>query len=156
VTIARTVEAIQFAYPQVYYACHTRHDRRRSSDAALSARDSQILVHLDRSRPIGVSRLGRHLGLAASTVSEAFSRLERFGYVTKCAGANGDRRQVGIALTAKGIAAVQSGSVLETTRLEAAVKRLSKTDRESVAHALSRLARACRPLLEEKRGWGDA
>lgn len=150
-TVKRTVQAIQFCYPQIYYACHTRHDRRRSSEAALSGRDSQILVHLDRTRLVGASALRRHLGLAASTVSEALTRLERFGYLAKVASPEKDRRHIGVVLTTKGVAAVQAGSVLETRRLEAVVQRLSSRDRAAVASALERLARACGPGRAEKR-----
>ena len=79
-TLDRDVELIQFAYPQIYYACHTRHVRRRSSAVHLSARDSEILVHLDRASPTSLSVLARHMDLAASTLSEAISSLGAIGY----------------------------------------------------------------------------
>jgi DNA-binding MarR family transcriptional regulator len=156
VTLDRAVAAIQFAYPQIYYACHTRHARGRSSDRHLSPRDSQILVHLESPTPLPVSLLARHMGLAASTVSEATKKLERFGYVARCVADGGDRRRVGLALTEKGRAAVQHASVLETGRLRTVLRRLSSRDLRQVIGALSRLARACGPSIEEKRGWHDA
>ena len=48
-TIDQAVERVQFAYPQIYFACHARHERTRSTARELSARDSQIL---DRRRAI--------------------------------------------------------------------------------------------------------
>ena len=41
-TLDQAIERIQFCYPQVYYACHTRHVRARSTAAHLSMRDSEI------------------------------------------------------------------------------------------------------------------
>ena len=73
------------------HSAPARTDARRP----IVARDSQLLVHLDRHRPLAVTRSRYHMGLAASTVSEAISRLERFGYVAKGPGAGRDRRVVG-------------------------------------------------------------
>lgn len=143
-TIAEAVERIQFVYPQVYYACHTRHARERSSDSRLSGRDATILVHLDRTEPISLSALARHLGLAASTLSEATSRLEAFGYVSKGDRGGRDRRRIGLTLTSKGVAAVRASSVLEPARLGAALRRLSREERLRVIDGLSTLADACR------------
>jgi DNA-binding MarR family transcriptional regulator len=154
VTIDRAVAAIQFAYPQIYYACHTRHARGRSNDGHLSPRDSQLLVHLDSARPLSVSLLARHLGLSVSTVSEALTKLERYGYVAKRQGA--DRRRVGVVLTAKGARAVQAASVLEAARLRTVLRRLSASGLAQVTRSLTRLARACGPSIAEKRRWSDA
>lgn len=144
-TINQAVEQVQFCYPQVFYACHTRHQRGRTSDGRLSPRDSQILVHLDPQCPKPLTPLARHLGLAASTVSEAISRLERFGYVLKGIGGGRDRRNVGIVLTKKGVDAVLASSVLERARLRTVLRRLSQRDLASAVNGLRRLAEACGP-----------
>ncbi|HYN07473.1 MAG TPA: helix-turn-helix domain-containing protein [Vicinamibacterales bacterium] len=143
-TLDEAIERVQFCYPQVYYACHTRHQHGRTRDGRLSPRDSQLLVHLDRRRPLAVTRLAYHMGLAASTVSEAISRLERFGYVTKAAVSGGDRRLVGILLTKKGVDAERSTSVLETGRLRTVVRRLSRRNLAEVIGGLTHLADACK------------
>jgi len=145
VTIAEAVERIQFAYPQVYYACHTRHARKKSNPFHLSARDSEILVHLDRARPTSLSSLARHMDLAASTLSEAVSKLVLHGYLLKASRSGRDRREVGIVLTPKGISAVRASSVLEAGRLKAVLRRLPAKDVASVVRGLTRLAGACRP-----------
>jgi len=108
-----------------------------------------MLVHLDQGRALPVSRLAQHIGLAASTVSEALTRLEALGFVHK-APSSSDRRQVGVRLTAKGIAAVREGSVLETQRLRRVLARLSARDRVAVVSGLARLARACSPAIKGK------
>ena len=142
-TLDEAIERVQFRYPQVYYACHTRHQRGRTCDGRLSPRDSQLLVHLDRRRPLAVTRLAYHMGLAASTVSEAISRLERFGYVVKGAGTGGDRRLVGIVLTKKGVESVLATSVLERARLRTVLRRLRGRDLAAVVNGLGALANAC-------------
>jgi DNA-binding MarR family transcriptional regulator len=145
VTIAHAAERIQFAYPQIYYACHTRHARKRSNAHHLSHRDSAILVHLDRAVPTSLSSLADHMDQSLSTLSEAISKLAAHGYVTKAARAGRDRRQVGIVLTVKGVEAVRSGSVLEAGRLEAVLRRLGARDRTRAIDGFAILARACRP-----------
>jgi len=153
VTLDRAIERIQFCYPQVYYACHTRHDRARSTTAHLSARDSTILVHLDGAEPVTLSTLARHLSLSPSTLSEAVTKLEALGYVVKARGAAGDRRRVGLVLTRKGIDAVRASSVLEAQRLRLALCTLSSPDRAAAVAGLELLARACQRAknVEEKR-----
>ena len=107
-------------------------------------RDGQILVHLDRKAPMSVTALARHLGLAASTLSEAITNLAALGYVEKTAGASKDRRAVGLSLTDKGVEAVRDSSVLEAPRLAAVLRRLAPADRRRVIESLSVLADACR------------
>jgi DNA-binding MarR family transcriptional regulator len=143
VTIRDAARQIQFSYPQIYFACHTRHQRGRSTDTRLSPRDGAILVHLDERTPVELLPLARHLGLAASTLSEAVSRLERLGFLSKATRPERDRRRVGICLTRKGADAVQASSVLETARLEAVLKRLRPAERDLLCGTLSQFARAC-------------
>ena len=109
-----------------------------------------MLVHLNQHTEWLVSRLADHMGLAASTVSEALTRLESLGFVHKAPAAS-DRRQVGVRLTAKGVAAVRDGSVLETQRLRRVLARMSARDRMAVVAALTRLARACGSAIDGKR-----
>lgn len=143
-TLDRAIERIQFCYPQVYFACHTRHDRARSTEARLSGRDADILVHLDRQAPMTLSELAAHLDLSRSTLSEALTRLQAYGYVVKDRHATRDRRHVGLVLTQKGAAAVRASSVLDRRRLRAVLERLSRKEQASAVAGLELLARACR------------
>ena len=150
-TIDRAITQVQICYPQIYYACHTRHERKRSSALQLSARDAQILVHLDPVWDTSLGGLARHMDLAASTVSEAVTRLETLGFLEKVISRGGDRRQIAIRLTAKGTEAVRSTSVLETSRLRSLLSRLSLRNRAKVIEGLTILARACRPVIARKQ-----
>jgi DNA-binding MarR family transcriptional regulator len=145
VTVTQAADIVHCCYPRVYHACHTRHGRARSGTDRLSDRDVQVLVHLDRRLPMTVGELARHMGLARSTVSQALTALEGLGYVQKARAVGGDRRRVGLGLTAKGLAAIRASSVLETHRLHAVLRRLTAGERERVADGLALLGDACRP-----------
>jgi MarR family transcriptional regulator, organic hydroperoxide resistance regulator len=141
-SIDLAIERVQFAYPQIYYACHTRHERRRSTVEHVSTRDSEILVHLDRRVPMTLSELAAHMDLAASTLSEAVSHLEAHGYVHKAPVR--DRRRVALLLTPKGVSAVRAASVLEGSRLKTMLMRLNAGERRRAIEGLALLADACR------------
>jgi MarR family transcriptional regulator, organic hydroperoxide resistance regulator len=151
-SLERTLQIIQFAYPQVYLACHTRHQRKRSSAHHLSARDAAILAHLDVAMPTAPAKLAAHLNVARSTLSEAVKRLTALGFTkqTPRASSGGERGGVGILLTAKGVAAIRETSVLEAPRLRAVLKRLTPGELRTVERGMSALAAACnRPGFAE-------
>jgi hypothetical protein len=87
VTIDQAIERVQFSYPQVYYACHTRRVRWRSNAFRLSAR-LEILVHPDRVTP-DVSLLASHG--PCSVHARGRDRTEALGYVAVDAD---DRRRI--------------------------------------------------------------
>lgn len=144
-SLDRTLRIIQVAYPQVYLACHTRHQRRRSTELRLSARDSSLLAHLDPARPIAPTELAGHLGVAKSTLSEALKRLERLGFVIRKhrRGTEGRRGGVGILLSERGSAAIRDTSVLEEPRLRTVLGRLTRAELAVVGRGMRTLAAAC-------------
>lgn len=145
-SIDEAIERVQFAYPQIYYACHTRHGRRRSTTFRLSARDAELLVHVDRDEGALVSELAHYLTLSRSTVSEALSKLATLSYVTKSRAPSGDSRHVRIRLTSAVVAAVRATSVLEPRRLRAVLGVLSERELRCVIRGLVCFSRACRSL----------
>ncbi|MBA3559102.1 MAG: winged helix-turn-helix transcriptional regulator [Gemmatimonadaceae bacterium] len=144
-SLERTLRIVQVAYPQVYLACHTRHQRKRSTVHHLSARDASILAHLDQQSITTPARLAAHLNVARSTLSEALKRLTALGYTRQIArgAAAGKRGGVGILLTATGAAAIRETSVLETPRLRAVLELLTPAELRSVARGMSALAAGC-------------
>src|SRR6185503_11068120 len=120
----RDVRLVQVAYPQIYFACHTRHIRRASSGTRLSAADSTLLAHLDEARATRPTALATHLGLAASTLSAAIARLAKLGYVS-AGRATSDGRAIDLRLTEKGAAAMQASSVLDAALVADMLARLS-------------------------------
>lgn len=137
----RDVRIVQTAYPQIYFACHTRHVRRASTATQLSATDSTLLAHLDEEAPVRATALAKHLGLAASTLSAAIARLAELGYVIQRRDA-GDRRAVQLLLSAKGAAAMQASSVLESGRVKKMLDVLNPAERRRALDGLSLLAKA--------------
>ncbi len=142
-TVDQAVHIVQVSFPQVYLACHTRHQRKRSSEHGLSQRDASILAHLDLETSISPAKLGAHLGIARSTLSEALKRLIVLGFA---ANPVSSRRTTQVLLTAKGARAIRETSVLETARLRTALSDLPARDLALVTRGMARLAAACREL----------
>jgi DNA-binding MarR family transcriptional regulator len=143
-TLDELVETVQLTYPQVYHACHTRHERKRSTSHRLSARDAAILAHCSVQSALVPAKLARHLDIARSTLSEAIKNLTRLGYVRRVPQLTGDGRLSGIVLTAEGLRAVRETSVLESERLLAVLEGASADDRVAIGLGLTKLAEACR------------
>ena len=142
--VSEAARIVQHTYPQVYFACHTRHQRKRSTEHRLSQRDSAILAHLDASRPTAPGELARHLEIGRSTMSEALKKLVALGFVKRaCAGS------AAVTLSEKGLQAISDTSVLETRRLHEVLARLSASDRASVCLGLRTLAAACRTATDD-------
>lgn len=139
----REVRLVQVAYPQIYFACHTRHIRRASTTARLSAADSTLLAHLDEGRATRPTALARHLGVAASTLSAAINRLAKLGYVTLGKAAS-DGRAVDLRLTAKGAAAMQASSVLDADLVAKMLTHLSSLERKRALEGIGLMAKGAR------------
>ena len=139
----RDVRQVQVAYPQIYFACHTRHVRRASTATQLSATDSTLLAHLDERDTVRATALARHLGLAASTLSAAIARLASLGYVIQRRGAN-DGRAVDLLLSQTGAAAMQASSVLESARVKKMLGKLTAAERRRALDGLALLGKAAR------------
>jgi MarR family transcriptional regulator, organic hydroperoxide resistance regulator len=139
----RDVRMVQVAYPQIYFACHTRHIRRASTPSRLSAADSTLLAHLDEDRATRPTALAKHLGVAASTLSAAINRLAKLGYVTLGKAAT-DRRAVDLKLTARGAAAMQASSVLDAALVAKMLTELSPSERTRALDGLALLGKAAR------------
>ena len=133
------IQAVQLAFPQVYFACHTRHQRKRSTAHRLSQRDSAILAHLSTTDPVAPGELAAHLGISKSTMSEALKRLVTLGFARRASS-----RSASVLLSDQGRHAVADTSVLETARLRAVLEPLTAADRELVRRGLETLAHACR------------
>ena len=144
-----TVARIQQLYPQVFHACHVRHQRRRSNAFRLSERDSAILAHLGAEWTVTARDLGRHLGLGAPTLSDALRRLERLGHVAR-EPRNGRSPARPLRLTPLGQQALGAVSVLDAGRLTALLEHLTARERETAVAGLRLLARGARSLANEE------
>jgi DNA-binding MarR family transcriptional regulator len=141
----REVSAVQRCYPQIYLACHTRHQRRRRHAADLTAQQSSILAHLSERDPMRAADLARHLGVVPSTMSAAIKRLVDHGFIIRDRD-RVDARAASLRLSSRGVRAMQAGSVLETARVRAMLDRLSAPERDAAIGGLELLAAAARQL----------
>src|SRR4051812_7149685 len=139
----KEVRIVQTAYPQIYFACHTRHVRRASTATQLSSTDSTLLAHLDEEDAVRATTLSKHLGLAASTLSAAIARLAALGYVIQRSDAK-DGRAVDLLLSGKGAEAMQASSVLDSARVKKMLDSLKPVQRKRALDGLSLLATAAR------------
>lgn len=145
----RDVRLVQVAYPQIYFACHTRHVRRASTTTQLSAADSTLLAHLDEDEAVRPTALAKHLGLAASTLSAAIARLVALGYVVQRQDGK-DRRAIDLHLSSKGAEAMQASSVLDSRRVARMLNKLTLAERRRALDGLALLGKAAR--LPHERG----
>ncbi len=137
------VQQVQRSYPVIYQACHVDHVRTKSNRHHVSARDTALLAHLDEKHPVAAGELARHLGITASTLSAALSRLQSLGHVARSPH-QGDRRKAELRLTPLGAKAVMSASVLDQRRIAAVLAELSPAQRQHAVDGLALLAQAAR------------
>lgn len=135
------IRAIQRSYPIVWHRCHTGHTGRRS---ALSDREAMVLQHLSGgSMPPRV--LARHLGIAASTLSEVVNKLVARELVERKVDSD-DKRRVTYEPTAAGEAEIDAASPLAYAQLERALGLLDEEQQVRAVEGLNLLADACRRL----------
>jgi MarR family transcriptional regulator, organic hydroperoxide resistance regulator len=142
-SVATAARQVLRLYPQIYFACHTRHVRDPLSDRLLSRHQASILDHLDEVDPITLTDLSRHMGVTAGTMSLAMDRLERKGYVVRLRDA-ADKRRVHLRLTSAGVRVREATSVLDPQRVEALLARLDDGQRAEAVRGLMLLADAAR------------
>lgn len=137
-------------YPRIYFACHTRHVPDPETRRLLSRHQASILDHLDEIDPTTVNELARHMGVTPATMSLGLDRLERKGYVARARDV-ADRRRVHVRLTTAGVRIRDSASVLDPSRVEALLARLTTTERQDAIRGLALLASAAQQSTAEWR-----
>ena len=142
------VRSIQTWYPQIYLACHVDHTRRGGSE--LSARESMILAHLDEDVPLNAAALARHLGIGAPALSAILKRLLTLRFIVRTPDPTDARRHL-LRLTPEGARAMSAGSVLDTNRVRALLRRLTPEERDRALDGLAVLAQAARGIKGVKR-----
>lgn len=147
-TLSQLTLEIQRQYPRIYVACHVDHRARRGQGPEVSARDQTILAHIPGSG-VEPRQLAAHLDVGASTLSSALKRLVQLKLVTMSPVAGDGRRRI-VRLTEAGAAAVSRTSVLEFSRVRAALARLTASERALIVQGLTLLADAARHAREGK------
>ena len=86
------------------------------------------------------------MGVTAATMSLALDRLERKGYIVRLRD-SADRRRVHVRLTSAGVRIREATSVLDPSRVEALLARMSHADRDAAVRGLGLLADAAQRQL---------
>jgi DNA-binding MarR family transcriptional regulator len=149
--------ALMTLYPQIYFACHTRHVRDAVSDTTLSKHQADILNHLDDVEPTSLTDLAEHMGVTASTMSLATKRLLRQGFITRHRDPS-DGRVIQLRLSEAGVRVKEQQSVLDADRVSAVLDRLTAEERDAAIEGLRLLARASGEAMRAysmTRGAGD-
>ena len=137
------------SYPKIYLACHRRHLRDDEDGRMLTQHQAGILDHLDRSNPLTIAELARHLDVTESTISITLSKLEAAGYVRRSQD-NDDRRYVRVRLTAAGLRVKEQNSVLDPDLVSEMFSLLSPKDAESALAGLELLAQTAEKLMANR------
>src|SRR5258708_24579517 len=109
-------DRLMAAYPQIYFACHTR-QVQDTRGRTISAHQASILDHLDETEPTTMTELARHMGVSLSTMSLTVDRLVAGGYVVRTKDF-ADRRRVSPRVTEIGGEARERESLLAPRVLE--------------------------------------
>ena len=153
--ISLDVRQVLSHYPQIYFACHTRHVRDLRSRAILSAHQASVLDHLDEIEPTALAELAAHMGVTASTMSITVERLVRGGYVSRIRDQD-DTRRVQLRLTESGVRIKSEKSVLDPERVREMLANLTSEERRKALAGLALLARASQQAMhaqaERKKG----
>lgn len=134
-------------YPQIYFACHTRHVRDSRKNITLSAHQASVLDHLDEVEPTNLRTLAAHMGVTASTMSITVQRLIRQGYVARRKDRQ-DRRQVHLLLTPAGVRVKSEKSVLDPARVKRLLEQLGPAEQKAALEGLGLLARAAHQAMK--------
>jgi MarR family transcriptional regulator, organic hydroperoxide resistance regulator len=149
------VRQVLALYPQIYFACHTRHVRDQQSGAILSSHQASVLDHLDEIEPTALAELAAHMGVTASTMSITVERLVRGGYVSRIRDLD-DTRRVQLRLTESGVRIKSEKSVLDPERVREVLAKLTREERRRALAGLALLARASQQAMhaqaERKKG----
>jgi DNA-binding MarR family transcriptional regulator len=147
---ASLVQAIQLAYPRLWFACHIEHRTRgQPHDSGLTDREGGILAHIADETDAGVTaaELADHLGIGKAALSQHLKHLRQLGMIDSQT-ADGDRRRKSIRLTEAGRRAVSANSPLDAGRLHRLLDAMSIEDAASAVRGLQRLAEAARQLQD--------
>ena len=142
------VHKLMTFYPQIYFACHTRHVRDVRRKITLSAHQASVLDHLDDIEPTNLRTLAAHMGVTPSTMCITVNRLVRQKYVARRRDAH-DGRQVNLLLTPAGVRVKSEKSVLDPARVKNVLEHLQPREQREALHGLALLAQASHAAMNE-------
>lgn len=119
--------------------------RREVHPLGVTGGQVSLLVSIRGTAGIGVRELAGREGVSPAAMCRHIDRLERAGLVTRTPERKGDRRRVGLEVTAEGERVLRLVRSRRTAWLASRLKRLEPRQREAIEAAVEPLA----ALLEE-------
>jgi DNA-binding MarR family transcriptional regulator len=113
----------------------------------LSQHELELLHHVPAEGGVALTDLARHVALPKSTASVLVKDLERRGFLRRARDAH-DERRLAIAVTQAGQQRVAADTVLNATRLAAALDQLGPATRRALLEGVEQLAAAGERLGE--------
>ena len=115
---------------------------RRGDDGDLSEHERRLLHHIPAAAPgVPLGEVAAHLALPNSSASVLVKDLARRGFVRRTRDRR-DERRLALVLTRRGAERVAADSVLEGSRLTAALAALTAGERRALVSVLERVAEA--------------
>ena len=119
--------------------------RREVHPLGVTGGQVSLLVSIRRAPGIGVRELAAHEGISPAGMSGHVHRLERAGLAERRPDAGGDRRRIGLYVTAEGERVLRLVKSRRTAWLAARLRRLEPEQLEAIDAAIEPLA----ALLED-------
>ncbi len=142
------VEAIQLAYPRIWFACHIEHRTRgEPHGSGLTDRETGVLAHIaaETAGDANASHLAKHLGIGKAALSQHLNRLQQLDLI-EMRPAHDDRRRKTICLTAAGRRTVSDSSPLDADRIRRLLDTMGADDAADAVRGLQLLAEAAHRL----------
>ena len=119
----------------------SRQLRRETHAAGLTAGQASLLAAIHAHPGDGVNALAAHEGMTAASISGHVDRLEVAGLVERERSGEGDRRRVGLRVTAAGVRALEDVRRRRTAWLAQRLKALQPAELERIDAALDAITR---------------
>ena len=113
--------------------------RRSSDDAPISPLQNLLLVAIHDHPGIGVGELATLERVRSPTISGHLKSMEAAGLVERATPASGDKRRVGLVVSASGQAMIEAMRKRRIDSLTHALAQLSPESRESIRQAITAL-----------------
>jgi DNA-binding MarR family transcriptional regulator len=119
----------------------SRQLRRETHADGLTGGQASLLAAIHGHPDFGVNALATHEGVTAASISGHLDRLESAGLVERARSGEGDRRRVGLRVTAHGVRALEDIRRRRTAWLAQRLKTLDPEDLQHLDAALDAIAR---------------
>jgi DNA-binding MarR family transcriptional regulator len=143
--LSKQLPEVIHEWSKVFMHRTMRDNKRFMDEAGLSFPQINVLMGLFHGRNIGVSMIGKQMGVSNPAASQAIDRLVQMGFVERTEDPE-DRRAKRLALTKKAQALMEKWIASRSQWVEGLTRALTPAQQEAVASALTLLTEAARKM----------